>query len=358
MRKTKRCVGMAMMAALLCTFALGGCQGGEKQKTIGVSLSSKELARSLKDEEYLTADLTEMGYKVDVQFGQGDANIQASQVENMITNGVDGLIISPWDASSMTQVVELAHENGIPVISYDALILNSEYIDYYSADNLIEIGAVQGRYIIEKLGVDQGQGPFNLEIVAGDPADSNATYFYNGAMEVLQPYIDNGSLVVQSGQIDFAVTGTPGWDGTKAQSRMDAILSTYYTDKRIDAVLCSNDGVALGVISALKSVGYGSSDLPLPITTGQDCGIASIKSILAGEQTMTVFKDIRVLAKNAAYMIDCLVKGEDPVIEDGTTYNNNAKDVQAMVVEPVALDATNYQELLFDSGYYSEDILK
>ena len=352
----KKALALVLMGALVAG-TLAGCEKDDK-KTIGVSLPSKELARCLKDEEYLTKDLKAMGYEVDVQFGQGDANIQASQVENMITNGVDGIILAPWDGSSMTKVVELAHDNDIPVIAYDSLILGSEYVDYYSADNLTEIGAVQARYIVETLGVDEGKGPFNLEIVAGDPADSNAPYFYNGAMDVLKPYIDAGLLVVPSGQVEFAVAGTPGWDGAKAQSRMDAILSTYYTDKRVDAVLCANDGVALGTISALKSVGYGSADMPLPITTGQDCDIASIKSILAGEQTMTVFKDINILAENAAYMIDCLVKGEEPVIEDGVVFNNNVKDVQAMVVEPIALDAENCMELLFDSGYYSEDMLK
>ncbi|MDD3139730.1 MAG: sugar ABC transporter substrate-binding protein [Lachnospiraceae bacterium] len=347
-----------VLAVTLLGSMLMGCDSKEvKKNVIGVSLPSKELARCLKDEEYLRANLEKMGYEVDVQFAQGDANIQVSQVENMITNGVSGLIISPWDGSSMTNAVKLAHENGIPVIAYDALILGSEYIDYYSADDLVKIGATQAQYIVDKLDVANGKGPFNIEIVAGDPADSNAPYFYNGAMDILKPYIENGSLVVPSGQIEFTVVGTPGWDGAKAQSRMDAILSTYYTDKTLDAVLCSNDGVALGTISALKSVGYGSKDLPLPITTGQDCDIASIKSILAGEQSMTVFKDISILAKNASYIIDCLVKGEVPEIENGTVFNNKVKDVKAMVVDPKPLDKDNCKELLFDSGYYKEDML-
>lgn len=356
MKNRHRRVALLAVVALAVSAVLPGC-GAQEKKKIGVSLSSKELARSLKDQEYLVRDLQEMGYEVDVQFGQGDANVQASQVENMIMSGVDGLILSPWDGSSMTSVVELAHENNIPAIAYDANILNSEYIDYYSADDLLEIGAVQARYIAEHLDLDNNDSTYNLEIVAGDPADSNATYFYDGAMEVLNPYIEDGSLAVPSAQIDFSVAGTPGWDAAKAQSRMDTILSTYYTDKRVDAVLCSNDGVALGTISALKSVGYGSSDMPLPIITGQDCDAASIKSIIAGEQTMTVFKDIRELAKNASYMIDCLVKGEEPEIKEPVIYNNGVKDVKAMVVAPKALDINNYQELLFDSGYYTEDIL-
>lgn len=359
----------------ICTVVLALCMAGvmvtgcgqtqptsddEVAKTeeivIGISLPSKELARCLKDEEYITAELDELGYGYDVQFGEGDAAKQVSQIENMMTSGVDILVISPWDGSSMTQICERAHELGIPVIAYDALILNSEYIECYMADDLKKIGATQAQYIVDKLGVAKGKGPFNLEIVAGDPADSNATYFYDGAMEVLQPYIDDGSLVVQSGQISFSETATPGWDATKAQSRMDALISSYYTEKHLDAVLCSNDGVAIGSISALKSAGYGTSDTPYPVTTGQDCDIASIQSIINEEQTMTVFKDIRMLAANTAYVVDCLVKGEEPEFSD-TIFNNGVMDVPALVVEPQALDIENYKELLLDSGYYSESDL-
>ena len=356
MKKTTRRLMATCMVLGMAAMALGGCSSSKK-KVIGVSLPTQDLARTQKDQEYLTKYLTEMGYEVNVQFGKGDANIQASSIENMITSGVAGLIISPFDSSSMTKVIELAHENNIPVISYDSLCLNTEYIDYYSADDLEGIGACQAQYIVDHLGVAEGKGPFNIEIVAGDPADNNATYFYKGAMDVLSPYLDDGSLVVPSGQVEFAVCGTPEWDGSKAQSRMDSILSPYYTDRRLDAVLTQNDGIALGAISSLKSVGYGSSDMPLPITTGQDCDIASIKSILAGEQTMTVFKDISVLAKNAADVIDSLVKGEEPKLENYTTFNNGVKDVKATLVIPKALDKDNCDELLFDSGYYSKDML-
>ena len=325
MKKTTRRLMATCMVLGMAAMALGGCSSSKK-KVIGVSLPTQDLARTQKDQEYLTKYLTEMGYEVNVQFGKGDANIQASSIENMITSGVAGLIISPFDSSSMTKVIELAHENNIPVISYDSLCLNTEYIDYYSADDLEGIGACQAQYIVDHLGVAEGKGPFNIEIVAGDPADNNATYFYKGAMDVLSPYLDDGSLVVPSGQIEFAV-------------------------------LTQNDGIALGAISSLKSVGYGSSDMPLPITTGQDCDIASIKSILAGEQTMTVFKDISVLAKNAADVIDSLVKGEEPKLENYTTFNNGVKDVKATLVIPKALDKDNCDELLFDSGYYSKDML-
>lgn len=353
----KRNFGKMLILVLVLALLGSVAVASARTKTVGISLPTKELARCLKDEEYLTEFLTDMGYKVEVQFGMGDANIQVAQIENLIARGVDGLIISPMDAFSMTAVVELAHENGIPVVAYDMLIMGSEHINYYCTDDLEQVGAVQGQYIVDALGLEDGNGPFNLEIVAGDPVDSNAPYFYNGAMNVLNPYIESGQLVVPSGQIPFAVTGTPDWDGAKAQARMDAILSAHYTDKKLDAVLCSNDSVALGAISALKSIGYGSADLPLPITTGQDADIASVKSIIAGEQTMTVFKDIKILAEYGAYLIDSLLRGEAPDMSGGTTYYNDIKEVPTLVVAPQALDKDNWKELLIDSGYYTPDML-
>jgi len=334
--------------------------GKESQNTgdrpiIGVSLPSLELARCLKDQQYITQYLDELGYGVDVQFAKGDANLQASQVENMISNGVAGIILSPWDGSSMTSTVEIAHKNNIPVIAYDANILNSEYIDYYAADDLEGIGACQAQFIVDTLGVAEGKGPFNIELFCGDFADSNAIYFYNGAYEVLSPYIEDGSLVVRSGQIDFNQTATADWDAAKAQARMDTVLSTYYTDENLDAVLTQNDGIALGCISSLKSVGYGTESRPLPITTGQDCDLTSIKSIIAGEQSMTAYKDISQLAKTASYMIDCLVRGEEPVLENTVTYDNGVKEVTASAIEPVALTKDNVDELIIGSGFYTKE---
>ena len=334
---------------------------GEDQgetKLIGMSLPTKELARCLKDAEYFEQEMDGLGYEVIIQFAEGDAQLQASQIENMIMKGVDCLVISPWDGASLTQVVDLAYENDIPVVAYDALILNTPYIDYYVTDDLVKVGELQGQYIVDALGLsDEDEGPFNIELFAGDPADNNARFFFDGAMSKLNPYIESGQLVVQSGQIDFSVTSTPGWDGLKAQQRMDNLISANYTNKKIDAVLCNNDGLALGVISALKTAGYGTEEYPYPVITGQDCDIASIKSIIAEEQTMTVFKDIRILAHNASTVVNALLNGETIEADDTTTFDNGSIVVPATYVPPVALDISNYQELLFDSGYYSEDLL-
>ena len=326
----------------------------QSKGTIGITLPTQELARCLKDQEYLTQYLNERGYDVDVQFAKGDAATQVAQMENMITNGVVGIICSPWDGSALTSAVEAAHNAGIPVIAYDALILNTPYIEYYAADDLRGISALQAQYIVDTLKLDSSDEAHTLELFAGDYADANAPLFFEGAMNVLTPYIESGKLVVKSGQTEFNVVATAEWDGAKAQSRMDAILSTYYLDEPIEAVLCQNDDLAAGVISACKSAGYGTEAMPLPITTGQDCTISAVKSILAGEQSMTVFKDIKQLAYNGAYFIDCLVQGQTPEIENPVVYNNGSVDVKASAVEPLALTADKVQELVIDSDYYTK----
>ena len=298
----------------------------QSKGTIGITLPTQELARCLKDQEYLTQYLNERGYDVDVQFAKGDAATQVAQMENMITNGVVGIICSPWDGSALTSAVEAAHNAGIPVIAYDALILNTPYIEYYAADDLRGIGALQAQYIVDTLKLDSSDEAHTLELFAGDYADANAPLFFEGAMNVLTPYIESGKLVVKSGQTEFNVVATAEWDGAKAQSRMDAC----------------------------KSAGYGTEAMPLPITTGQDCTISAVKSILAGEQSMTVFKDIKQLAYNGAYFIDCLVQGQTPEIENPVVYNNGSVDVKASAVEPLALTADKVQELVIDSDYYTK----
>ena len=333
----------------------GAAEASGETKTIGICLPTQELARCLKDQEYLTEFLNEMGYEVDVQFAKGDAATQVSQIENMITNGVAGVIISPWNGDALTTAVQKCYDAGIPAIAYDALIMNTPYIEYYSADDLEGIGGLQAQFIVDTLDVENSTEPYTIEIFSGDQADNNANYFYSGAMNILQPYIDAGKLQVLSGQTDRNTTATPEWSGSKAQSRMDTILSTYYLDQDIDAVLTQNDDLAAGVISACKSAGYGTEDKPLPITTGQDCTIAALKSILAGEQTMTVYKDIRTLAQNASYIIDCLVKGETPELENTVTYNNGAVDVTATRVEPIALTVDNLEELIIGNNFYTAE---
>ena len=329
---------------------------------IGISMSTQTQARQLKDVEYLTKSLDTLGYDVLVQYAEMDATKQVAQIETMISNGVVGLIISAWDAESLSSVVDTAVANKIPVVSYDMLISNTPNISYYVTDNLYDCGQLQGNYIIHALGLDSDAvGPFNIELFSGDPADSNAPYFFNGAYDALTPYIKEGKLVVQSKQTEISVTATQDWDGLKAQERMDTILSTYYDDEiMVDAVMCNNDAIAQGVLASLKNAGYGTEAKPYPVITGMDCDIANIKAIIAGEISMTVFKDNRLIAAKAAEVMDCVLKGTVPAAGNATqtTFNNGVTDVTAFLIAPEAIDLSNYQSILFDSGYYSPDMLK
>ena len=302
-----------------------------------------------------------LGYDVLVQYADMDPTKQVSQIENMINNGVAGIIISAWDAESLSSAVDTAAANNIKVVCYDMLVSNTKNVSYYVTDNLYDCGRLQGEYIVKALDLDNTAESFNLELFSGDPADSNAPYFFNGAYDALSPYIESGKLNVLSGQTERDVTATANWDGLKAQERMDTILSTYYKgDTRIDAVMCNNDAIALGVLASLKNVGYGTAEKPFPIITGMDCDIANIKAIKSGEISMTVFKDNRIIAKKAAEVMDCVLHDKTPQAGDAfeTTFNNGVCDVTAFLIAPEVIDKDNYQAVLFDSGYYSEDQLK
>jgi len=244
------------------------------------------------------------------------------------------------------------------VFAYDRLIRNSPNVDYYTTFDNFKVGVLQAQSIVDKLGLKEGKGPFNIELFGGSPDDNNAYYFYDGAMSVLKPYIDKGQLVVRSGQMGMDKVGTLRWDGAAAQARMDNLLSAYYGNARLDAVLSPNDALSNGIISSLKGVGYCTEERPCPIVTGQDAEIPAVKSIIRHEQSMTVFKDTRELAKVTVQMVDTLLSGGTPEVNDTKTYNNGVKVVPAYLLTPVLVDASNWKQVLVDSGYYRMDQLK
>lgn len=332
--------------------ATGG-GGGERTGTVGIAMPTKSSERWVADGNNMAAQFQKLGYQTDLQYGDDVVQNQVSQIENMITKGVKVLVIAPIDSSSLTDILARAADAKIPVVSYDRLIRGTENVNYYATFDNFKVGVLQASYIVDKLGVASGKGPFNIEVFAGSPDDNNATFFFNGAMSVLKPYLDSGKLVVKSGQTSFDQAATLRWDGGLAQSRMDNLLSKAYTSGRVDAVLSPYDGMSLGIISALKSVGYGTPTNPLPIVTGQDAELASVKSIIAGEQTETVFKDTRELAKAAVQMADSLLTGGKPEVNDTKTYDNGVKVVPAFLLDPVSVDKSNYQKALVDSGYYT-----
>ncbi len=322
---------------------------------VGVAMPTKDLQRWNQDGSNMEAQLKEAGYDVDLQYASNDIQTQVSQLENMISNGCKLLVIASIDGDSLGTVLAQAKEANIPVIAYDRLIMNSDAVTYYATFDNYMVGTKQGEYIVDALDLENAAGPFNLEIFTGDPGDNNAKFFYGGAMDVLQPYIDAGKLVVKSEQIDFATVATANWDSANAQSRMENIISSYYADgTKLDVVLCSNDSTAFGVENALEANYTGD----WPVITGQDCDIANVKNMIAGKQSMSIFKDTRTLATQVVSMVDAIMKGGEAPVNDTKSYDNGTGIIPSYLCEPVFADVNNYKELLIDSGYYKEDDLK
>jgi len=323
--------------------------------TIGISMPTKSSARWIADGDNMVKVFTELGYGTDLQYAEDDIPNQLAQIENMVTKGVKVLVIAAIDGTTLSSILQQAHDSDIKVIAYDRLIRDSANVDYYATFDNFQVGVIQATSIVDGLGLKEGKGPFNIELFGGSPDDNNAFFFYDGAMSVLQPYIDSKKLVVQSGQMGMDKVGTLRWDGAVAQSRMDNLLSAYYGDKRVDAVLSPYDGLSIGILSSLKGVGYGGADQPMPIVTGQDAEVPSIKSMIAGEQYSTVFKDTRELAKVTAQMVDALLAGKEVPVNDTKTYNNGVKVVPSYLLKPVSVGRDNWKEILIGSGYYTED---
>lgn len=347
-----------MMALALGAFAFAPLAQAQQKGTIGVSMPTKSSARWIADGDNMVKSLKEKGYAVDLQYAEDDIPNQLAQIENMITKGVKVLVIAAIDGTTLSDALQQAASKGIKVIAYDRLIRNSKNVDYYATFDNFQVGVLQASYIEKALGLKEGKGPFNIELFGGSPDDNNAYFFYNGAMSVLEPYIKSGKLVVRSGQLGMDKVSTLRWDGAVAQARMDNLLSAYYADKRVDAVLSPYDGLSIGIISSLKGVGYGSGKQAMPVITGQDAEVQSVKSILNKEQTSTVFKDTRELAKIAANMVDASLSGKQVEVNDTKTYENGVKTVPSYLLKPVSVDASNWKETLIASGYYTEAQVK
>ncbi|MET8948637.1 multiple monosaccharide ABC transporter substrate-binding protein [Streptomyces sp. NPDC004542] len=368
--RTRRAAFAAIAGAASLALTLSACgqnsDGGSKEKkdsakggTIGIAMPTKSSERWISDGANVVKDLEAKGYKTKLVYGEDNPDTQVSQIENLITQGVKGLIIAAIDNKSLNNVLQEAADANIPVISYDRLILGTKNVDYYASFDNEKVGRLQGTYIVHKLGLDSGKkGPFNIELFAGSNDDNNTRYFFNGAMSVLQPYIDKKQLVVRSGQTALNKVTTLRWDGATAQKRMEDILTSKYSSAKVDAVLSPYDGISIGILAALKSDGYGSKGKPLPVITGQDAEIASVKSIIAGQQTQTIYKDLRKLAEVATTMIDDLLKDKKPQVNDTKSYNNGTKVVPAYLLQPVSVDKSNYEDVLVKGGYYTDAQLK
>jgi len=336
--------------------------GDNKGALIGVAMPTKVSERWIADGDAVKADLEKAGYKVDLEYGNNDIPTQVKQVGNMITKGVKVLIVASIDGGSLSDQLEAAHKAGIKVISYDRLLTGSENVDYYVSFDNEKVGVEQGKSLLQGLGVvdkdgkaTDKKGPFNVELFAGSNDDSNAAFFFKGAMSVLQPYIDNKTIVVQSGQTDFNQVTTLRWDPATAKARMQNLIAKSYSGgKTVQGVLSPYDGLSLGIISALTGAGYGQGAKKLPIVTGQDAEVPSLKSILGGQQYSTIFKDTRKLGKQAAVMTNDILTGKEPEVNDTKTYNNKVKVVPSYLFPPVVVTKDNVQSDVISSGYHTQ----
>ena len=323
---------------------------------IGVAMPTKDLQRWNQDGSNMKAQLEAAGYTVDLQYANNDISTQVSQVENMITNGCTALVIASIDGGSLGTVLAKAKESNIPVIAYDRLIMDSDAVSYYATFDNYMVGTIQGNYIVDALDLKNAAGPFNIELFTGSPDDNNARFFFGGAMDVLNPYIESGKLVVVSGQKKFEEVATLNWSTEEAQKRMENLITANYANgTKLDVVLSSNDSCAIGISNALQSSYQGDT---FPILTGQDCDITATKNILAGKQSMSIFKDTRTLAAKVVEMVDAIMTNAEVPVNDTKTYDNGKGIVPTFLCEPVFADKSNYKELLIDSGYYTEDQLK
>lgn len=357
----------SVLVAALMVFSLAACgssakpdgqsaapSGSGSGKIVGVAMPTQSSQRWIQDGGNMKEKLEALGYQVDLQYAEDDVQAQVSQLENMITNGASCLVVASIDSSALVNVLASAKNSGIPVIAYDRLLMDTDAVSYYATFDNEGVGVAIGQYVEEAMGLKNGAGPFNIEFFAGSPDDNNAHMLNNGVFKVLQPYLDNGQLVCVSGQLDFNTICTLRWSQETAQQRMENILSANYsTGKDVDIVISPFDGISYGIAAALEGAGYKVGD-KWPLITGQDAELMAAKNIISGKQTQTIFKDTRVLADKCVTMVQAVLEGSEPEINDTTTYNNNVIVVPSYLCTPVSVDKDNLVEALVDSGYYTQ----
>lgn len=347
---------IALVMTVILMMSMAGCGSGDKKETkIGVAMPTHTRQRWNQDGANIERKLIEQGYSPDLKYADNDKTLQVSQINDMINEGCKVLIVAAVDVNALADILDKARSKGITVIAYDRLIMNTDAVDYYATFDNFAVGTMQGEYIEEKLNLKSGAGPFNLEIIGGALDDNNAVALFEGAMDVLRPYIKSGQLVVRSGQTELQACATIRWSDKIARDRLAGIIDELYNDAVVDAVLCANDSTAYGAISALKDAGYGAGGKKMPIITGQDADKKNVKAILMDEQTMSIFKDTRILADESVKMVNAILSGKEPETNDIGNYNNGVKIVPTFLIRPQFVDKSNYKALLIDSGYYTEN---
>lgn len=327
-------------------------------------MPTKSLERWNRDGSYLEEQFKKEGYDVEITYSDNDTDQQVNDIQNMISDNVDILVVAAIDGDTLSTVLADAKDQNIPVVSYDRLIMNTDAISYYVSFDNYKVGQLQGQYIIDTLKLDGSKKKYNMEVTAGDPADNNATFFYNGAMDTLKKYIDDGTVKIVSKQQDFESVATPQWSTDEALNRMQNILSSYYADgkNQLDIALCSNDSTALGVTQAIESDYAGKNT---PLITGQDGDVANLKNILDGKQAMTVYKAVANEAVVTLKLVKSVLDGNTPdesltkefdceCSYDTDSYDNGTGKIPSYLLTPEVITKDNYKEKLVDTGYYKE----
>ncbi|MDR2951604.1 MAG: sugar-binding protein [Treponema sp.] len=351
---------VSLMVALFFTAVLifaAGKQENTGKGLIGVVMPTRSEERWNKDGAAVKEGLEKLGYVVDLQFSDDDIPTQVRQLDDMITKGVKVLVIASIDGSALSNQLANAKAAGISVIAYDRLLMQSRNVDYYVSFDNYKVGGQMGDILITGLKLNQATTakPVIIELFAGSPDDNNSVGFYQGAMDKLKPFMDRGVLKVPSGQIDRAVVGTLRWDAAEAQKRMENLLSAFYSGNVVlDGILSPYDPISLACLEACKAVGYGSTPgKPLPVVGGQDCIVASCKSILAGEQYATVLKDTRSLGAATVVLVDDIMNGKTITGLDTSSYNNGAKIVPSLLLDSVIVTKDNLKKAVIDTGYHT-----
>lgn len=324
-------------------------------KTVGVAMPTQSSERWINDGADMKEQLEALGYAVDLQYAEDDVQAQVSQIENLIAKNVDCLVIAAVDSSALVNVEAQAKAAGIPIIAYDRLLMDTDAVSYYATFDNKAVGTLMAQYVEDKMDLKNAKADgksYTVELFMGSPDDNNAYFVYDGIMEVIQPYLDNGVLVCESGQIDFESNNTLRWSQETAQQRCENILTANYADKKLDIAITAYDGLAYGVRSALEGAGYVVGE-DWPLITAQDAETMACKNILSGHQTMSICKDTKILAAKCVTMVQAVLEGTEPEINDTEQYNNNVITVPSYLCIPVAVDKDNLKEVVVDGGVHS-----
>ncbi len=370
----RRISGM-LLGVLLAVSSIAGCSSSQTDATtakeeantekpggvgkVGVAMPTQSSERWINDGANMKKQLEALGYEVDLQYAEDDVQMQVSQIENMIASGVNCLVIASIDSSALVNVEEQAKNAGIPIIAYDRILMDTNAVSYYATFDNKGVGTAIGEYIKEKKQLDQAKAEgksYTIEFFMGSPDDNNALFLYNGLMEVLKPYLDDGTLICESGRTSFEDTCILRWSQETAQQNCENYLTGFYSDRKLDICATALDGFAYGCKSALEGAGYKLGE-DWPLITGQDAELMAVKNIISGYQTMSIYKDTRLLAEKCVKMVQAVLEGTEPEINDTEQYNNGKIIVPAYLCTPVAVDKDNYQKIVVEGGYYTEEQL-